>query len=171
MVVGPVSVTGPPGVGFLLTPERKPELIARLEGAGAVAATAEDARVVRVENGVPRHCDDFGEQALPQETQQASRAVSFTKGCYLGQEIVERIRARGHVHRVLAKVEIDGEEPPATGSAVLAGGQEIGHLTSPVYSRRLRWSLGLAILAREFTAPGTAVNVGGRPGRVLDQKS
>ena len=170
-VVARVSATGQPGVWFLVTPERKPELIARLEAAGAVAATAEDARVVRVENGVPRHGDDFGEQTLPQETQQTSRAVSFTKGCYLGQEIVERIRARGHVHRALVKVAIEGEEPPAAGSTVIAAGQEVGHLTSPVYSPRLQASLGLAILRREFAAPGTAVNIGGRPGRVLDQKS
>ena len=105
---------------------------------------------------------------LPQETRQESRAVSFTKGCYLGQEIVERIRARGQVHRVLAKIAIDGEDPPRAGTVVVAGGQEIGKLTSPAYSPRLGRSLGLAIIRREFAAPDTAVTIGGRPGRVID---
>jgi folate-binding protein YgfZ len=167
--IGPrTSLTGQPGVWFFLDPAGKGALIERLECSGAGAATADDAKIVRVENGLPRYGDDFGATNLPQETRQESRAVSFTKGCYLGQEIVERIRARGQVHRVLAKIAIEGEDPPQAGTAVAAGGQEIGKLTSPVYSPRLGQALGLAIVRREFAAPGTAVTIGGRPGRVID---
>ncbi|MBI3697900.1 MAG: folate-binding protein YgfZ [Acidobacteria bacterium] len=166
MIMARTSASGQPGLWFFLDPARKAELIRRLERAGAVAATPEEARVVRVENGFPRHGDDFGESTLPQETQQ-SRALSFTKGCYLGQEIVERIRSRGQVHRVLVKLAIEGTEPPEQGSPVLAGGQEIGKLSSPVYSPRQGCSLGLAIIRRDFAAPGTTVTVGGRPGQVV----
>ena len=91
MIVARTAATGQPGLWFFLDPARAGDLIHRLEQAGAVAATAEEARVVRVENGIPRYGDDFGDTTLPQETEQA-RALSFTKGCYLGQEIVERIR-------------------------------------------------------------------------------
>jgi folate-binding protein YgfZ len=156
-----LSATGQPGVWFFVDPERRAELFPEVP-----AATAEEARVVRVENGVPQYGEDFGDTTLAQETQQM-RALHFTKGCYLGQEIVERIRSRGQVHRLLVRVAVEGKEPPASGTAVLAGGQEAGRLTSPVYSPRLASSLGLAIVRREFATPGTAVEVDGRPGKIL----
>lgn len=156
-----ISATGQPGVWFFVDPERRAELFPEV-----VAATAEEARVVRVENGIPQYGEDFGETTLAQETQQM-RALHFTKGCYLGQEIVERIRSRGQVHRLLVRVSVEGKEPPASGTPVLARGQEAGRLTSPVYSPRLATSLGLAILRREFATPGTVVEVAGRPGKVL----
>ena len=166
MKIARASVTGQPGLWFFLDPARKGHLIQRLKQAGAVAATAEEARVVRVENGFPRYGDDFGDTTLPQETQQ-NRALNFTKGCYLGQEIVERIRSRGQVHRVLVKLAVEGTEPPEQGSPILVGEQEIGKLSSPVYSPRQVCSLALGIIRRDFAAPGTAVTVAGRPGRVL----
>jgi aminomethyltransferase len=156
-----ISATGQPGVWFFVDPERQAELFP-----GVVAATAEEARVVRVENGVPQYGEDFGDTTLAQETQQ-TRALHFTKGCYLGQEIVERIRSRGQVHRLLVRVAVEGSEPPATGTAVVVGEREAGHLTSPVYSPRFASALGLAIVRREFASPGTAVEVGGRPGKVV----
>ena len=159
------SRTGQPGIWFFVDPAEKPALIGRLEGAGVVAATAEEARAVRVENGAPQYGVDFGDTTLAQETQQL-RALCFTKGCYLGQEIVERIRSRGQVHRLLVRVAIEGSEPPASGAPVVAGGQEVGRLTSPVYSPRLGKALGLAIVRRDFAAPGTVVTVDDRPGQV-----
>src|SRR5712692_5829328 len=167
MIVARSSATGQPGPRFFLDVARKVELIARLESRGAVPAAAEDARVVRVENGIPRYGVDFGDTTLPQETRQETRAVHFNKGCYLGQEIVERIHARGQVNKLLMKVAIEGEEPPEQGSALLAGDQEIGKLSSPVYSPRESPCLGLAILRREFARPGTGVTVAGRPSQVL----
>jgi aminomethyltransferase len=89
-------------------------VITKLEAAGAIAATMDDARIVRIENGRPRYGEEITETSLPQETQQM-HAVSFTKGCYLGQEIVERIRARGHVNRKLERFEGD---PPAGAEVV-----------------------------------------------------
>ena len=80
-------------------------IVGQLDAAGAQAATAEDARLVRIENGKPRYGEDIRDTSLPQETQQM-HAVSFTKGCYLGQEIVERIRAQGHVNRKLVRLEL-----------------------------------------------------------------
>jgi len=106
-----VTVTGQPGYRIFCPAENKPGVVARLEAAGAIAATAEDARIVRIENGVPRFGDDIRDTSLPQETRQM-HAVSFTKGCYLGQEIVERIRARGHVNRQLVRLEFDGNHAP-----------------------------------------------------------
>lgn len=159
------SSTGQPGIWFFVGAERKAEWIARLEAAGAVPVSAQEARVVRVENAVPRYGDDFGDTTLPQETQ-VERGVSFHKGCYLGQEIVERIRSRGQVHRLLVQIGIEGTEPPPYQAPVLAGEQEVGRLTSPVYSPRRGHCLGLAILRREFAVAGQELVVDGRPARV-----
>jgi aminomethyltransferase len=123
-----LSVTGQPGSRLYCAPADYATLAASLEAAGAVSATAEDARIVRIENGKPRYGDDIRDTSLPQETQQM-HAVSFTKGCYLGQEIVERIRAQGHVNRKLTRVEIDGSEPPPPGTKL-----DEGEVTSAVYS-------------------------------------
>ena len=106
-----VTVTGQPGFRIFCPIDRKAELITSLEAVGARSASAEDARIARIENGIPRYGEDITDASLPQETQQM-HAVSFTKGCYLGQEIVERIRARGHVNRKLVRLELDSMEAP-----------------------------------------------------------
>jgi aminomethyltransferase len=105
------TITGQPGFRIFCAADQKPSLIARLEAAGAQPATPDDARMVRIENGIPRYGEDITDKSLPQETQQM-HAVSFTKGCYIGQEIVERIRARGHVNRKLERLELDGGKLP-----------------------------------------------------------
>lgn len=129
--VVPFTVTGQPGYRIYSSPGAKPEIIRQLEAAGATAATAEDARIVRIENGKPRYGEDILETSLPQETEQM-HAVSFNKGCYIGQEIVERIRARGHVNRHLVRLELDGTEPPAPGKQTVDGRE--ADITSAVYS-------------------------------------
>ncbi len=165
-IVARVSATGQLGFRFFVPAGERERLAARLERAGAIAASAADVRIVRVENGVPLYGEDFNETTLPQEARQ-ERALNFQKGCYLGQEIVERIRARGHVNRLLVRLGIEVDRPPEKGSAVTAGGQEIGRLTSPVYSPRYQQSLGFAIIRRDFAQPETPVLVGSIPGRVL----
>ena len=89
-----------------------------LEGAGAIAAAPEDAEMVRVENFKPRYGCDITEHYLPQETQQLE-ALHFQKGCYLGQEIVERIRSRGHVNRLLMGFRMESETAPPPGTKML----------------------------------------------------
>ena len=121
--IAAVTVTGQPGVRIFCAADRTAELIARFEAAGAVAASAEEARTVRIDNGRPRYGEEITDTSLPQETQQM-HAVSFTKGCYLGQEIVERIRARGHVNRKLERIEYEGAAP--------AGAEVVSSAVSPV---------------------------------------
>jgi len=107
-IVARISETGAPGFRIWLPAERKDELIARL---GLPLATPGEARIVRIEHGKPRYGEDISDSTLPQETQQM-HGVSFNKGCYLGQEIVERIRARGQVHRRLERLEYEAGPPP-----------------------------------------------------------
>jgi aminomethyltransferase len=129
--VAPISLTGQPGYRVYCSSDAMPAIVQSLEAAGAVRATSEDARLVRIENGKPRYGEDILETSLPQETDQM-HAVSYTKGCYIGQEIVERIRARGHVHRRLVRLEMEGTEPPDPGRHTI-GGRE-ADVTSAVYS-------------------------------------
>jgi aminomethyltransferase len=125
--VARVTMTGQPGVRIFCPADRKPEIIAKVEASGAQAATMEDARIVRIENGKPRYGEEITDTSLPQETQQM-HAISFTKGCYLGQEIVERIRARGHVNRKLMPFEGAPPEGAEVLSSVLspATGKTVG---------------------------------------------
>ncbi len=127
-------------------------------------ATAEDLEIVRLENGHPRYGVDILETHLVQETGQMG-SVSFNKGCYLGQEIVERVRSRGAVHKHLRRLKIAGDTVPAPGE-LFAGDAKAGLLTSAVLSPR--WGLvGLGYVSVAFEkrelrlADGTAVQVAG----------
>jgi folate-binding protein YgfZ len=130
--VATVTVTGQAGVRIFCPAEQAADLVHRLQAAGAVAASAEEARLARIENGKPRYGEDIRETSLPQETQQM-HAVSFNKGCYLGQEIVERIRAQGRVNKKLMRVVLEGDEAPAAGTKTTVDGAE-AEVTSAVVS-------------------------------------
>jgi folate-binding protein YgfZ len=138
----PFSLTGQPGYRIYCAAGEMAKIAGQLEAVGARPATAADARLVRIENGKPRYGEDIGETSLPQETQQM-HAVSFTKGCYLGQEIVERIRAQGHVNKKLLRLELDGSEPVAAGAKLMADGKE-AEITSSVYSPHFGKVIALA---------------------------
>jgi aminomethyltransferase len=138
----PFSLTGQPGYRLYCAAAEMTKIAGQLEAAGARPATPDDARVVRIENGKPRYGEDIRETSLPQETQQM-HGVSFTKGCYLGQEIVERIRTQGHVNKKLVRLEIDGSEPAAAGAKTMVNGQE-AEITSSVYSPHFGRAIALA---------------------------
>ena len=113
---------------------------------------------MRLEHGKPRYGDDIFDTTLPQETQQM-HAVHFTKGCYIGQEIVERIRSRGHVNRLLVKLELEGKTPVAAETKVMAGAAEVGEVTSSAYSPALDKVVALAYVRAQYAADTTALRV------------
>jgi len=160
VVVANVSSTGSPGLRFLVPSDQKSGLIDQFRNAGAHEASAEAARVVRLENAQPRYGDDISATTLVQETQ-LTHAVDFNKGCYIGQEIVERVRSRGLVHRLLAGVEIDGPHPPDCDTRLFRGEEDIGKITSAAFSPALGKVVALAYLRRELAQPGTALTVSG----------
>jgi len=164
--VAAVTITGQPGFRIYCGAEAREPLLRRLESAGAVAANEADARLVRIENGRPRYGEDIRETSLPQETGQL-HAISFTKGCYIGQEIVERIRAQGHVNKMLARVEIDAAEPPAPGTKLTADGAEAGEITSSVYSPAAGKAIALAYLRTTYAERGRTLRANGVEARVV----
>ncbi len=160
-IVARVDSTGAGGCFLFLPAGGKMQLIRQLETVGINGAGAEDARVVRLEHGRPRYGEDITEDDVPQETQ-VLRAVHFNKGCYIGQEIVERIRSRGHVNRLLVRLAIDAAHPPARG-AVLPGGA----ITSAAYSPALGKVVALGYVRADAARPGTEFLVDGAPARVV----
>jgi folate-binding protein YgfZ len=140
--IAPFTVTGQPGYRIYCSPENKAAIVAQLESQGVKQATEEDARLVRIENGKPLYGEDIREMTLPQETQQM-QAISFTKGCYLGQEIVERIRSQGRVNKKLERLELDGVEPPTPGTKLKIDGHD-AEVTSAIYSPQFGKVIALA---------------------------
>jgi folate-binding protein YgfZ len=114
---------------WISVPEAE-ELWQGLVDAGARPAGSAAVEALRIAEGIPSYGIDIAERDLPQETSQM-RALHFNKGCYLGQEIVERIRSRGNVHRHLRSLELEGPVP-APGTKLTLDGAEAGHITSAI---------------------------------------
>ena len=140
-----VASTGPTGFRIFAPMSQKREVTAQL---AIPEASKEEARVVRLENGVPRFGEDMSERYLVQETQQL-QAVHSNKGCYLGQEIVERVRSRGQVHRLLTPVHLKTITAPLPGSKLTSEGKDIGEITSAAYSPALKEVVALAYVRGE----------------------
>jgi folate-binding protein YgfZ len=145
-----------------------PTLWLALVAAGAKPVGFEAYESMRVVAGRPRYGIDIGERDLPQETAQ-DRALNFRKGCYVGQEIVERIHSRGKVHRSLTGLEISGPAPKP-GASVEVAGKQIGEIRS-VTSVALNGSsctLALASLRRDAIPAGSTLRVGDSNARLSE---
>jgi folate-binding protein YgfZ len=127
-----------------------------LTDAGAVETSKEAAEIVRVERGRPRYGIDLDENTIPQEAGLNERAVSFTKGCYVGQETVARLHYRGKPNRHLRGLRLS--EPIEPGAELHLGERSIGHLRSSALSPTFG-PIGLALVRRE-AEPGMTVDVG-----------
>jgi folate-binding protein YgfZ len=116
-------------------------------------------QTLRIEAGIPWPGADIDEDVLPAETLQVERGVSYQKGCYLGQEVVERMRSRGALARRLTGVRIDGEVLPDVSAKLRADGVEIGRLTSVCRSPAAGGLIGLGYAKTSHAAPGTPVHI------------
>lgn len=165
-----VVSTGNDGIRVLLPVEKKEEFIARVCALLIPGAGAEEARTVRLENGVPRYGEEIGERYLVQETR-ATHAVHLNKGCYLGQEIVERVRSRGQVHRLLMPVRIPGARPPQPGTKLTTEGKPLAEIASAAYSPALGEIVALAYVRAEAAEAKPELVVEGteppQPARIL----
>ena len=133
--------------------------------AGAVRAGSLAVGAVRIEAGEPAVGVDVDETTIPQEAGVVAASVDFTKGCYLGQELVARIDSRGHVNRHLRGLVIAENVIPPLGAEVVADGKEVGTLTSTAESLDLRAPIALALVRREVE-PGAAVDIVWQTGHV-----
>ena len=148
-----------PAYEIWLAPTGVKQLWEALAAAGATPVGAEALELQRIMTGVPRYGMDVRERDLPQETEQA-RALNFNKGCYVGQEIVERIRSRGAVHRKFTGFVADAPVEP--GSKILSGERQVGEITSTARVRLANADqiVALGYIRREAGTPGSEVTIG-----------
>ncbi len=144
------------GVDLLCDAADSERLTAALRARGAMPVSEEGAECLRIEHGRPRYGIDLDDTTIPQEAGLNERAVSFTKGCYVGQETVARLFYRGKPNRHLRGLRLSA--PTAPGAELRLGERVVGRLTSAAVSPVLG-PIGLALMRRE-AEPGTAVAVG-----------
>ena len=134
--------------------------------AGVRHGTPEEYEALRIECGIPAMGRELTERTIPAEAGVVDRSVSFTKGCYTGQELVARIDSRGgNVPRRLRGLVLDGEGLPETGTPVVIEGVVVGEVTSAAYSSRLDAVVALAYVKRDVEIP-TGAEVEGRVARI-----
>ena len=130
---------------------------ARKHGGGPVGYTALNS--FRLELGAPWFTYDFGEKQIPHEAGLQDSHISYTKGCYTGQEIVERVRSRGQVNRTRVTLKYDTPQPPAPGTPLRSDGKEAGYTTRSGFSPLLNAPIGMGYLRREKSTPGSVVDL------------
>lgn len=159
------SSGGLPGAEFVVRTEHLSRLWETLQeavassGGQTMGYTALNA--LRLEQGIPWFGYDFGDKQIPHEAGLQDSHISFTKGCYTGQEIVERVRSRGQVNRVRALLKIDHAEPRSSGTLLLADGKEVGHITRSAFSPALQSAIAMAYVRRENSTPDAKLQCDG----------
>ena len=160
VVVARIDQLGVPGYCAFVEPGRADALRSALRSAGAVEASREALEAARVEAGTPLFGIDMDAETIPLEAGIEEKAISFTKGCYVGQEVIIRVLHRGHgrVAKKLVTLTVEGGAAPSRAAAVFAGEREIGRVTSSAVSPRFG-PIALAYLHRDFLEPGTRVDL------------
>lgn len=151
-----------------IRPEQWSTMADRMKGSNATICSQAAFESSRIESGTPLYGIDFNEENLPQEVGRDEEAISFTKGCYLGQETVARIDALGHVNQELVGVRFAGDAIPAVGTELTSGGAAAGRVTSAAYSPLLTAPLALAMVRRAFAATGTKLESAAGECEVVD---
>lgn len=128
-----------------------------VEGSGLARGDDAELEARRIEAGIPRLGVDVDDSTIPQEAFLDTAAVSFTKGCFVGQELVCRIDSRGHVNRFLRRLAVAGGVPPAPGAALHAGDKVVGHVTSAAAVPGEDRVVALAMVRREVEPPAAVV--------------
>ena len=131
------------------------KLVAAAKSLGGRACGWQALEAARIQAGIPRFGQDMDENTLPPEAGLEARAISYSKGCYIGQEVIARIRTYGQVARTLRRLNLppDLAPPPVPGDKLLAEGKEIGHLTSVIPGHALGY------VRKEHHAPGTRLTL------------
>jgi folate-binding protein YgfZ len=138
----------------------------RAAGGGPVGYSALSA--LRLEQGVPWFSYDFGEKQIPHEAGLQDSHISYTKGCYTGQEIVERVRSRGQVNRRRVGLDFTGTTVPAAGEALTVGGKEVGFVTRAAFSPSRSHPIGMGYVRKDSQVPGSELEWRGGSAKVSE---
>jgi aminomethyltransferase len=166
VTVIPATHTAEHGFDLLFDAKDRESIVDRLIAAGAQPISTEVFETLRIEAGIPLHGQDMDETNVVLEAN-LDDAISYTKGCYLGQEIIIRIKHRGHVAKKLTGLKFD--QPVESGAAITSpDGKEIGRVTSATYSPKLDSPIALGYVRYEYLDAGTAVKAGEISGTVTE---
>lgn len=157
------------GFDLVVPSSEKASILAMIQESGGIMVGATAAEACRIEGGRPLFGVDMTEDTIPLEAGIEDRAISLTKGCYVGQEVIIRVLHRGHgrVARRLVGMTFDAGVPvPTSGDKILAAAREIGSITSAADSPALGRPVALGYVHRDYAEPGTAVIVGTTGGTV-----
>ena len=155
----PVLAAGTPtGIDLIFEAEARDRVVDALLAAGAAEVSPAAAEILRIEAGRPRFGAEMGTETMPAEAGIVEQAVSFTKGCYIGQETVARLHYKGKPNRHLRGLKLSGAEGAQPGDPIRLGEKEVGRLGSAGVSPAFG-AIGMAILRRE-AEPGATVAVG-----------
>jgi folate-binding protein YgfZ len=167
VVVARVSQLGAPGFVVYIEPSGKADLERAMVERGAIVADQSAIEAARIEAGYPVFGADMTHDTIPLEAGIEERAISFTKGCYVGQEVIIRVLHRGHgrVARKLVALRLEGEASVGRGAKIHAGDRDVGSVTSAAVSPALG-SIALGYVHRDFVEAGTHLSVEGPAGRV-----
>jgi len=122
---------------------------------------------IRLESGIPWFGYDFGEKQIPHEAGLENSHISYTKGCYTGQEIVERVRSRGQVNRVRALLQLSSRDVPKPETPIVFDGKEVGYVTRAAQSPAFQSVIAMGYVRREQSLPGTTVQIGGKDAAIV----
>jgi folate-binding protein YgfZ len=152
---------GVPSVSIFAGHESVVPIVAGFAASGIPEVSLETLNLLRVEAGRPAFLVDMDEHTIPLEAGLEDRAISFTKGCYVGQEVIVRVmqRGQGRVAKKLVGLLLAGNELPAAGAPVTATDRHVGRLTSAVWSPTLGRGIALGYVHRDFLEPGTTLSV------------
>jgi len=164
--VAAVTHTGENGYLLFGQPGIASGLWEHCRATGAEPVGTEALNVLRVEAGIPWYGPDFDDSVLIAEAG-LEKAISYDKGCYLGQEVVKRIAARGQVHRKLVGLRCDGEHVPPANTKLLHAGKEVGWTTSAVRSPACAAIIALGYVKSECWSMGTELQAAGMVARVV----
>ncbi|MCU1340667.1 MAG: hypothetical protein JWN92_90 [Candidatus Acidoferrum typicum] len=146
-------------------------LLSRVRAIGGTSAGFEAVNSIRLESGIAWFGHDYDDKNIPHEAGLELSHISYEKGCYTGQEIVERVRSRGHANRRLTGLQFLDAKAPATGTKLLvpgdSGGKEAGHVTSSGFSPLFGRPIGLGYVRREHSALGTRLDASGAAAEVI----
>ncbi len=165
-ISGRVSKRSPGGIAgaeILVAREKAADLWKILDEAvrreGGSPAGYQALNVVRLEMGIPWFGYDFGEKQIPHEAGLQNSHISYTKGCYTGQEIVERVRSRGQVNRVRVSLKFEAPAGPPANTALLADGKDAGYVTRSGFSPALKAWIGMGYVRREKSVAGSQLAI------------
>jgi folate-binding protein YgfZ len=161
---------GRPGFDVYASKSEGSALRSRLAAAGAVHGSVDTYEILRIESGRPLFGVDMTTDTIPLEAGIEDRAISFAKGCYVGQEVIVRVMHRGHgrVARRLVRLVLPGAQVPSRGARILGGGRDVGEITSAAESPTAKAPLAFGYVHRDYVSPGTVLTVNGSQARVYE---